>query len=77
MSCSRVVKVKGLERLIDDLALVKKGDKRILWTHIGGGVEGKTKYYDSIREYAKEKLKNIDFEFLGGMQNQHVYDYYK
>ena len=36
-----------------------------------------TKYYDSIREYAKEKLKNIDFEFLGGMQNQQVYDYYK
>ena len=77
VSCSRVVKVKGLERLIDDLALVERGDKRVLWTHIGGGVEGKTKYFDSIREYAKEKLKNIDFEFLGGMQNQQVYDYYK
>ena len=77
VSCSRVVKVKGLERLIDDLALVERGDKRVLWTHIGGGVEGKTKYFDSIREYAKAKLKNIDFEFLGGMQNQQVYDYYK
>ena len=56
---------------------MERGDKRVLWTHIGGGVEGKTKYFDSIREYAKAKLKNIDFEFLGGMQNQQVYDYYK
>ena len=77
VSCSRVVKVKGLERLIDELALVKTGNKKVLWTHIGGGIEGKTKYFNSIKEYTKRKLKNIDFEFLGGMQNQQVYDYYK
>ena len=79
VTCSRVVKVKRLELLIDELAMLNQ-DRKIIWTHIGGGVEGKTKYFDSIRKYAEEKLKNsknIFFEFLGSMPNQEVYEYYK
>lgn len=76
VSCSRVVKVKRLEKLIDELSLVKN-KKNIIWTHIGGGVEGKIDYYNKIQDYANKKLNNINFEFLGALQNKDVYEYYK
>ena len=76
VSCSRVVKVKGLERLIDDLALLKPKMK-VKWTHIGGGVDGKTDYFEKIKRYAEDKLKNISFEFRGPLSNTEVYEYYK
>lgn len=76
VSCSRVVKVKGLERLIDDLALLPS-DQHVKWTHIGGGVDGKTDYFEKIQQYAGEKLKNISFELKGSLSNSEVYEYYK
>lgn len=77
VSCSRVVKVKGLERLIDDLSLLVPEGQKILWNHIGGGVEGKTSYFESVKRYAESKLRNISFEFLGSKRNTEVYEYYK
>lgn len=76
VSCSRVVKVKGLERLIEDLSLLAP-NSNVKWTHIGGGDEGKTDYFEHIKKYAEDKLKNISFEFIGAMSNQEVYEYYK
>ena len=77
LSVSRVVKVKRLELLIDELAKIAPNGKKVLWTHIGGGVEGKTAYFESVKSYAQEKIKNISFEFLGFMQNTEVYEYYR
>lgn len=77
VSCSRVVKVKGLERLIDELSLLNPTNSPILWTHIGAGVEGKVDYFESIQKYARAKLVNISFEFLGEKRNTDVYEYYK
>lgn len=76
VSCSRVVKVKGLERLIEDLSLLSS-NKNVKWTHIGGGVDGKTDYFEQIKKYAEVKLKNISFEFMGPLSNPEVYEYYK
>lgn len=76
VSCSRVVKIKGLERLIDDLSILDP-NSNVKWTHIGGGVEGKTSYFNQIKSYAKKKLKNISFEFIGTLSNIEVYEYYK
>lgn len=76
LTCSRVTKVKRIELLIDELALLRPS-QNVKWTHIGGGVDGKTNYFDSIRQYAKEKLSNIDFEFIGSLPNVEVYEYYK
>ena len=77
VSCSRVVKVKGIERMIDDFALLNSESEKIVWTHIGGGVEGKTGYFEKIKQYAEHKLKNISFEFKGALANTEVYEYYK
>lgn len=76
VSCSRVVKVKGLERLIDELALLSSHEN-VKWIHIGGGVDGKKKYFEKIRRYAEEKLNNISFEMLGSLSNSEVLEYYK
>ena len=76
VSCSRVVKVKGLERLIDDLAMLPR-NQNVKWTHIGGGVDGKTDYFEKIQQYARERLQNIAFEFKGSLSNPEVYEYYK
>ena len=77
LSVSRVVKVKRLELLIDELSKIDTGGKKVLWTHIGAGVEGKPAYFESVKSYAQEKIKNISFEFLGFMQNTEVYEYYR
>lgn len=77
LSCSRIVKVKGLERLIDSLAGLKTDETKVLWTHIGGGVEGNDNYFNSVKKYAKKKLSGVSFEFLGSMPNEKVYEYYR
>lgn len=76
VSCSRVVKVKRLERLIDELSLLAPG-RTVKWTHIGGGINGKKQYFDSVCRYAKNKLHNIQYEFIGPLSNEDVYTYYK
>lgn len=76
ISCSRVVKIKRLELLIDELSLLHP-TQPVKWTHIGGGINGKTKYFDHIRRYAEQKLHNIQYEFIGPLSNIEVYEYYK
>lgn len=68
LTCSYIVPVKRLDKLIEGLSLIE--NVSIRWTHIGNGsLEIK------IKAYAKEKLshkKNIQFEFLGFMPNEEV-----
>lgn len=72
LTCSRTVPVKRLDKLIDALSLLKDSGAEIYWTHIGDGSE-----QDKIKAFAEEKLKFMNFEFLGQMSNSEVCSYYK
>lgn len=75
LSCSSVIPLKRVERIVDGLAAVKAEEIRIHWTHIGGG-EG----LESLREYAAEQLRdreNIQYTFIGQMEHEEVVGYYE
>lgn len=72
VSCSRMVDLKRINKIIDSLEHIK--DYKIRWTHIGDGP-----LYDELNKYSQEKLKNnynIDVEFLGNLKNKYVLKYY-
>lgn len=65
VSCSNVVPLKRIERIIDGLARIR--DRRIHWTHIGDG-DGLA----CLREYAAAKLdgkRNVRYTFTGYLRN--------
>lgn len=70
VSCSYLVKVKRVELIIEALSQVK--DKNILWYHLGNGILEK-----NIKKLAKEKLKNISYEFIGQIKNEEVLNFYR
>lgn len=75
LSCSSVIPIKQVERIVDGLAAVKAEKMKIHWTHIGGG-EG----LDSLREYAGKRLRdrdNIQYTFAGQMEHEEVIEYYE
>lgn len=65
LSCSNVIPIKRVERIIDGLALID--GLSLCWTHIGDGGS-----LEEIKAYAREKLgkkENISFEFAGFVEN--------
>ena len=75
LSCSAVIPLKRVERIVDGLAAVKAEEGRVHWTHIGGG-EG----LENLRKYAAERLKdkeNIQYTFAGQMEHEEVVRYYE
>lgn len=65
VSCSNVVPLKRIERIIDGLSQI--ADYKINWTHIGDGSE-----LVHIQEYAKKKLdtkSNIRYTFTGYLRD--------
>lgn len=76
-TCSFITEVKRLDRVVDALVSLSKKNPSINfeWKHIGNG-----SLEDKIKQYAKEKLSNIDnvkYDFLGELDNQEVYVFYK
>ena len=70
LSCSNVLKVKRMDRIIDALSLIT--DIPIEWTHYGDG-----ELSDEIREYAKEKLNsNVNVCFAGNIANTELLNEY-
>ncbi len=69
-SCSSLLKLKRVERIIDTLASVT--EKPIHWVHIGYGDN-----FEELRSYAEERLKDssVTFEMLGRMTNPNVHRY--
>ncbi len=66
VSCSNVVKVKRLEKIVNALSLIKDID--IEWTHYGDGP-----LMDTIRQLAENKLgQNIAYCFLGNVANKQL-----
>lgn len=77
VSCSYLVPVKRVEKIVDAIAAFAEVNTslNIHWTHIGGG-----ELYDEILRHSKNKLddkKNVNFSFLGQIQNEAVYVFYK
>ena len=65
VSCSNVIPLKRIERIIDGLALIE--DLSLCWTHIGDGES-----MEAVKAYAGEKLggkANISFAFTGFMED--------
>ncbi|CEN94060.1 MAG: glycosyltransferase [Paeniclostridium sordellii] len=72
VSCSSIISIKRLDKIIDALSIIESHNIR--WKHIGDGSLAK-----KIKEYAEKKLgnkKNIEFEFLGNIENNKVLEYY-
>jgi len=74
VSCSKLRKIKRVDKIINLLNSVSKirGDINFHWTHIGDGPL-LTKY-ESI---SKKTLKGVNFNFLGYLDNDDVYSFYK
>lgn len=71
VSCSSVIPLKRISRIIDGLALL---NDKIHWTHIGDGVD-----LQRTMDYAGERLgmkDNISYTFQGYMENDKVLRYY-
>lgn len=73
LSCSDVISLKRVEKIIDGLACVEEGE--ICWTHIGDGPE-----LEKVKAYAAGKLEgkdNICYTFKGHMKHSQVLQYYE
>lgn len=73
VSCSRVVPIKRLDRIVD--ALTEWDGMPVLWTHIGDGSE-----LANIQTYADEKLDqkdNVACRFTGNMQPAQIRSLYE
>jgi len=75
-SCSFLVDVKRVDKIIDAIALLSEKYPLIAfeWKHIGSGP-----LEDKLRQYAQPKLSNsnVKYTFLGHLENQEVYEFYK
>ena len=75
VSCSNTIPLKRVNLIIEGLEnlSVKLIEKySIIWTHFGDGTEQK-----NIVKLAKDKLKNISFNFMGRVPNEEVLKFYK
>ena len=71
ISCSNVISIKRVDKIIQVLRLVKT--KNLKWIHFGVGSE-----FEKVRVIAKNLLLNkISYEFLGQVKNQYLLDWYK
>lgn len=71
LSCSNVIALKQIEKIIDALALLE--GRQVHWTHIGGGER-----LEAVKKYARDRLDtktNISYTFTGAMDT--VDQYYK
>lgn len=70
VSCSTIRKLKRLDIIIDALSRIE--DCNFKWIHIGDGES-----YEKISNYAKEKLEENQFQFVGRLENNEVLNFYK
>ena len=70
VSCSWMVDVKRIDRIIETLATIS--EEKIRWIHFGDGV-----LYDSLKKLSEHIPDNIMVEFAGKKTNQEVLNYYK
>lgn len=71
VSCSRIVPLKRIERILSSLALLKNSGIRLRWTHIGGG-----KGLESLKQRAASALDFMECCFTGTVPNSAVTGFY-
>ncbi|WP_462410345.1 glycosyltransferase [Neobacillus sp. Marseille-QA0830] len=71
VSCSRVVPIKRVDKIIDALKLLEKEGYRLSWTHIGGG-----ELLDILKNKASAELEGTEVHFTGAVANSDVYEFY-
>lgn len=72
VSCSRVVSVKRVDRILDALVMLADRGKKIKWIHIGDGEE-----LGDLQAKAQNAPKGLECIFKGNMLNADVMEYYK
>ncbi|MDR2910491.1 MAG: glycosyltransferase [Bacteroidales bacterium] len=70
VSCSRMVDIKRIDKIIETLALIK--DIPIKWVHFGDGP-----LFSELTELLKILPVNIEVKFKGHVDNMAIYDFYK
>lgn len=71
VSCSRVVPVKRLDRIIDALCMTAK-EEPIIWTHLGGG-DG----LDALKRLASKLPGHVIAHFPGQLTGEQIYACYE
>jgi len=74
LSCSSLVPIKRVDRIIDVLALIGKQNpnKQYFWTHIGGGP-----LFEVLKLQSQLKFpSNVKYEYKGNIENYEVLNYY-
>lgn len=70
VSCSRVVKIKRIELILE--ALMKVNKQKICWYHIGDGPE-----LNNLIEISKENTNaNVSLNFLGSLEHDEIFEFY-
>jgi len=72
VSCSRLVPVKRMDRMIDALKLLEGDRLNLSWTHLGGGA-----LYGGLSRRAKKELRFMEVRFSGAISNREVCEFYK
>ncbi len=77
VSCSFLVEVKQIHKIIESLVIVveKLNHIKFTWIHIGNGL-----LHNELIKLAEKRLlniSNIEFNFLGTLSNKDVYEFYK
>ncbi len=75
ISCSNTIPLKRVKLIIEGLSCLSKDlieRYKINWIHIGDGIE-----QENIKKLAKNKLKNISFNFIGRIYNKEVLNFYR
>jgi len=71
VSCSRLVALKRVERILSSLALLKNSGLKLQWTHIGGG-----KSLENLKKRASSSLSFMECRFTGNVPNSGVFRFY-
>ncbi len=66
-SCSRLIQIKRVDRIIDALALLEKKNIELEWIHFGSGA-----MLEEIKSKAESKLKKTKYTLKGNIPNTEV-----
>ena len=71
-TCSNVIPLKRVPLIFDCINSFSR-NRKVIWTHIGGGAD-----LDALREkVSSEKVQNLEVHLLGKKDHSEVIDYYK
>jgi glycosyltransferase involved in cell wall biosynthesis len=73
ISCSSLVSLKRVDLIVH--ALSRLGDRKVQWTHIGGGPGLQT--IDRLASQLLGPLKNVQYRLVGQLENKEIIRFYR